>query len=672
MANTPDRKDGLLSRLQEDATQNGYNHDVGSNNHRSMDHIINTSGNQEYAPQRGPTSPQHEQLHMPESRLDSLYSPEYIHDYEDPSEDTGQRERNSEYSSNLLSYGEFNSLPYLLPSVDQGSDLLTLVQSYDWPGALARLSFHPNEAKSIGMQGRTPLHIACDLDAPLTIIQALIHAYPAAATMIGTSSMNPMHITVSCQHASVEVVRTLLDESLDPKLVTSMKDLDGDTPLHAACRCGAPIDVLEVLLRSNPAVVHDRDCEGLTPLLRLWVRYYVILGDRLIENVNERADVRGELAEAWEKTELLLRASYCGCLDEICQFDVESERKNCCNSVSTAVYDTTCPTSDAKRCCGKCCENMIEEECKNVAKCRRSSKDFNGMEECDDIIRNNSGASLLQSPDIYEENSKVHRMSDSIAATTAVTGVSDTLRKTEISGLEQVQILETRGSGASHVSSDLGTILFNWRMPYMVHAAALADCPRAVVKIATILYPEQLEQFDESGRNPLMIAAMAPVYKEHDLSDEGYCMDDFVHDEEENDNNNGASEDAVDLDDIDDGFEPNQPTVIQVLLEAGADATKGNPEIAQGRIPINLAILSGKRWREGIQKLKRGYPDSLIRVDKETGLYPFMLAAAVGVGSLQKDAVKGRKGDLFTIFSLLRSRPEAIRVASEEKSDNRE
>ena len=55
MANTPDRKDGLLSRLQEDATQNGYNNDLGSNNHRSMDHIINTSGNQEYAPQRGPT-----------------------------------------------------------------------------------------------------------------------------------------------------------------------------------------------------------------------------------------------------------------------------------------------------------------------------------------------------------------------------------------------------------------------------------------------------------------------------------------------------------------------------------------------------------------------------------------------------------------------------------------
>jgi ankyrin repeat protein len=635
-----------------------------------LDQLINiSSGHQEYAPQRGQVAPQHDEIPVSECRSDSLNSPQYNNDSnEDPTQETGQRERNLEFSPNLLSYGDFNSMPFLLPGADQGTDLLTLVQSYDWPGALARLSFHPNEAKSIGMQGRTPLHIACDLDAPLAVIQALIRAYPAAATMIGTSSMNPMHITVSCQHASVEVVRTILDESQNPKLVTSMKDLDGDTPLHAACRCGAPMDVLEVLLRSNPAVVHDRDFEGLTPLLRLWVRYYVILGDRIIENVNERADVKGELAEAWEKTELLLRASYCGCLDEICPSDLESERKNCCNSPSTAVNTIACPTVDVKRCCG----NMIEEEYDIAAKCRCNSKDLNGIEECDCMIRNISTASLVQSHDVTEEHSKVPRMSDSVAAATAVTGVSDTLRKTEISGIEQVQILETRGSGASHVSSDLGTVLFHWRMPYMVHAAAHADCPRAVVKIATILYPDQLDQLDESGRNPLMIAAMAPVYKEHDLSDEGYCMDDFVHDEEENDNNHVASEDAVDLDDIDDGFEPNQPTVIQLLLEAGADATKGNFEIAQGRIPINLAIVSGKRWREGIQKLKRGYPDSLIRVDKETGLYPFMLAAAVGVGTLQKDAVKGRKGDLFTIFSLLRSRPEAIRVASEDLSDNDE
>ena len=666
MTDTPDRKDGFLSRMPEEATQNGYNHDSGSINYRSMDNIRDVSEeHQDYSSQRAAISPQHEEFHRPESRSDPLYSPQNNNYHEETSQETSQRERNLDYSSNSLAYGDLNSLPFLLPGSDQGTDLLTLVQSYDWPGALTRLSFHPNEAKSIGMQGRTPLHIACDLDAPLPVIQALIRAYPSAATMIGTSSMNPMHITVSCQHASVEVVRTLLNESLDPKLVTSMKDLDGDTPLHAACRCGAPMDVLEVLLRSNPAVVHDRDFEGLTPLLRLWVRYYVILGDRVIDNVNERADVKGELAEAWEKTELLLRASYCGCLDENCPSTLESERKTCNSSASTALNTTTWPILEVKRGCG----NVIEEACENAVKCRRGSKDFNGSEECDEMVRNISATSLMQSPDVYGEHSKVPRMSDSVATTTAVTGVSDTLRKTEISGIEQVQILETRGSGASHVSSDLGTLLFHWRMPHIVHAAALADCPREVVKIATILYPDQLDQFDDSGRSPLMIAAMAPVYKEHDLSDEGYCMDDFVHDEEENGNNHVASEDSVDLDDIDDGFEPNQPTVIQILLEAGADATKGNPEIAKGRIPINLAILSGKRWREGIQKLKRGYPDSLIRVDKETGLYPFMLAAAVGVGSLQKDAVKGRKGDLFTIFSLLRSRPEAIRVASEDKSD---
>ena len=68
-----------------------------------------------------------------------------------------------------------------------------------------------------------------------------------------------------------DVVRFLLTAGVDPNLASL---LHGDTPLHAACRCGAPIEVLDVLLQANPQAVLERDYEGLTPLLRLWVRYF--------------------------------------------------------------------------------------------------------------------------------------------------------------------------------------------------------------------------------------------------------------------------------------------------------------------------------------------------------------------------------------------------------------
>ena len=160
----------------------------------------------------------------------------------------------------------------------------------------------------IGPEGRTPLHIACDSDAPAVVISALLKAYPEASILTGTSNMNPLHITCSSLHASVHVLRVLLEFGCYEQF--SMRDLDGDTPLHAACRCGAPMEVMEILLRHYPAAVRVRDYEGLTPLLRLWVRYFVILGDDVINSVQSVADLNGELLGAWRKTELLLRCAY--------------------------------------------------------------------------------------------------------------------------------------------------------------------------------------------------------------------------------------------------------------------------------------------------------------------------------------------------------------------------
>jgi len=122
--------------------------------------------------------------------------------------------------------------------------------------------------------------------------------------------------------------------------------------------------------------VNERDDEGLTPLLRLWVRYFVILGDNFIDKVQGPQDLIGDLGDAWRKTELLLRCAYVG-----------------------------------------------------------------------------SVSSVSSSPRVFR----------------------------------------------------------------MMHAAAAIDCPRLVVRLATIIHKEQLSERDENGRTPLLVAAITPIYNVRDL-----------------------------------------------------------------------------------------------------------------------------------------------------------
>jgi ankyrin repeat protein len=416
------------------------------------------------------------------------------------------------------------------------SQLLSLVQSYDWAGTLARIACFPHEARAIGHQGRTPLHKACDHDAPSVVVQSLLRAYPEASTKVGTTLMNPLHITCSSPHASVHVVRILLDGG--DAYQTSMRDVDGDTPLHTACRCGAPMEVLEVLLRANPATVHQRDYEGLTPVLRLWVRYFVILGDDVIDNVRGAADVvTGELGEAWKKTELLLRCAHHGSLPP----------------------------------------------------------------------------PWTMGP--IDESEKVFRV---------------------------------------------------------LHAAAAVDCPRAVVKIATILHSHQLEERDEDGMTPLIIACKAPIFKVRDLSDKGYLLEDRIHGD---DNNNDALPAISKDDDDDEEATVHQPSVIEILLQAPLNPERQLCNIACipspcGRLPLNWAIVSGKKWNEGIKALVEAYPDALGMVDMETGLYPFMLAASTVTSTETTTTSSSDAGDecttTSTIFELLRLDPSLASTRGKE------
>ena len=429
------------------------------------------------------------------------------------------------------------------------SVLTSLVQSYEWANVLARVASHPSETRITGVEGRTPLHMACEHDAPAVVIQSLLKACPEASIMIGCSGMTPLHITCSSHNASIHVIRVLLDQGRREQC--QIRDLDGDTPLHTACRCGAPLEVLECLLQAYPDAVHHRDNEGLTPLLRLWVRYHVILGERAIDEVQSAADLTGELGEAWQKTEALLRCAY------YCSGSAGGSGHNGCSaslSRSLSHASLTGPSSAPE-------------------------------------LPNNS-----------DNNDVPHRI---------------------------------------------------------LHAAGQFDCPRAVVKIACLLYPHQLEEMDDEGRTPLMLAAQAPVFKLRDLSDEGFTLlEDVVYGNETSDeptSSSSLSESHNNRNNDNDQEEfgaagSAHPSVIEIVLQASLEHGYFSalwPD-KHGQLPLHAALQSGKKWNEGVKELVEAYPEALGVQHPPTKLFPFLLAA------------EDDPDNLDTVYHLLRHSPSLM------------
>ena len=295
--------------------------------------------------------------------------------------------------------------------------------------------------------------------------------------------------------------------------------------------------------------------------------------------------MKDDLAEAWSKTELLLRAACIEPIDCVDESHIDRDYGNADVGTKSVKYDIDGDNG------------IADVETKSVK----------------------SGNSLDKSPN--GESSGVEQKDEQHAGALTI---------------ESQQI----PCGSKHLKSKPFRVL---------HAASQVDCPRAVLKIASVLYPQQLNEFDSKMRTPLMIATMSPIFKEHDLTGEGYSIEELIH----------GDDDIASQSFHDDHTEQKQPTVIEILLEAGAKANKGHPELNRGRLPLHSAIVSGKRWNEGLMILRNAFPDSLMKIDNETGLYPFMLAAAAGAAAFEGGVItEGRVSDLNTIFQILRSRPD--------------
>jgi len=190
--------------------------------------------------------------------------------------------------------------------------LFRQVTRFNWSEAIQRCLSHPVEA---GYQdpasGITALHAACrTTSTPVSVIFALLHAYPQAASMHTTHyASTPLHF--ACwRNLSLDIVKMLL--LVFPNATSQVNGL-GLTPLHLAART-RNVAVVKLLLETNPDVVCLSRVAGYTPL-HLAVRGAAValqfsiasLDGKEISIQNEQND--GSLYAAFEVVRLLLKKS---------------------------------------------------------------------------------------------------------------------------------------------------------------------------------------------------------------------------------------------------------------------------------------------------------------------------------------------------------------------------
>ena len=191
------------------------------------------------------------------------------------------------------------------------------------------------------------------------------------------------------------------------------------------------------------------------------------------------------------------------------------------------------------------------------------------------------------------------------------------------------EINDNSDDGDDLKSSDGGEADNRRRKWRVVHTLAKTGCPSEVARLAVCLYPEQVRQRDENDDLPLHIAVRSSSSSSQwdATEDDAHALADIeslagdAGGEREVDSVTGQVVRQSSL-----SYIPACAPVIKVLLESyphAAACADGN-----GRLPLNLALVTGRTWRSGIADILEACPDALFGTrDTATRLAPFMLAA---------------------------------------------
>jgi ankyrin repeat protein len=106
------------------------------------------------------------------------------------------------------------------------------------------------------------LHSAASFRAPIEVAEALLEAYPEAASMTNNYGNLALHFT-AWKKGPLDVERLLL--KVYPEGAAS-KNNHGNLPLHYAAHYNAPMDVVEALYNAYPEGATQKNNDNNTPL----------------------------------------------------------------------------------------------------------------------------------------------------------------------------------------------------------------------------------------------------------------------------------------------------------------------------------------------------------------------------------------------------------------------
>ena len=213
------------------------------------------------------------------------------------------------------------------------SKLTALLETMEWKNIEMHIKNNPDEVHSMSCDELTALHATCIIKTSTDSLLRSLKMHPKASLMVDKLGQNILHYLcknfIFFSNLCMTEAKILLKEGL--KKQTSMKDINGDTPLHLACFWDAPQKIIEDLLLLNRNAVCIKNKKDLIPLQSVWES-----SERLFtKDLDKDKDIFGLISSAWPKVMILIRATY---------YELAGTDENEKYSPVIAVQSIDCPT----------------------------------------------------------------------------------------------------------------------------------------------------------------------------------------------------------------------------------------------------------------------------------------------------------------------------------------
>lgn len=482
----------------------------------------------------------------------------------------------------------------------------------NWDAAVRRSISHPHEIVCVeDSSGDTPLHIACRLDPPKELIEALL----SARMEKNKEGATALHVA-ACHRCSADVIELMVshhqsDKEFEP-LVLQLTNR-GRTPLHYACLSfrGLSIDAFKVLVEATMSSFGEK-----------------------------QNSIVGQEEDSFSDSEMNF---------ELERNDVKEEQVNVFTMQDHLGHS---PLSLLFK--------RYRERVKYVIRYLDSHKNISSSVAAN-AVREELGGLWLKARLIVCLMAEKKRKEEQILSPD---GNGDICFAKE----NAVEFAAARWAAQRHRSSidsdyddDIEASDMGERKFRLVHASVALvgyGCPTEMIRLAMSVYPNQVREMDEEGNLPLHIAAVATSYLPESCSNMNGCPSD---------------EDSYisylsSISGMSSKFPPSFLSVIRMLLESYPDAAK-IPHGLSGRLPFVLAIEARKRsLNDGLRLLLEAFPSAVESKELDPKLYPMILsilAKPKDVKVISNHSKFGKQKDVkkyipVALFNALQSKPSIL------------